>query len=333
MGVHRRWVYLGATLLAAAIVALFAESEEQADHPDGHSVGSPMAPVAAQGTMRGPPPGLGGGVTALAVSAKRIAAGSADGRVVLFDSGSRRIVSGWVAHGGPIHRVRSVEGGWLTAAADGTIARWDETGALLKRHTLGVDAVNDVAEGAGAASQVLGFAATPSVVGGVSSAGEQWRRAGDHGRAAFVVEWRAGAWWTGGADGALRQWDVAGEPVSTTPAHRGWLTALATIDDARFTTAGADRDVILWDPEPTRLTGHSARVVALAATDRYILSGSDDGTARIWRLPAGEPGTVIDVGAPVLAVAILGDTVFTGDRSPRIWVWNAVDGTSRGTMP
>ncbi|PAZ17138.1 hypothetical protein CLM62_03895 [Streptomyces sp. SA15] len=76
-------------------------------------------------------------------------------------------------------------------------------------------------------------------------------------------------------------------------------------DCSRLATASYDNTVALWDlktqaaPQPVRLTGHTDRVssVVFSPNGSVLVSGSADGTARLWRLDAEE------VAADVTATA------------------------------
>jgi len=69
----------------------------------------------------------------------------------------------------------------------------------------------------------------------------------------------------------------------------------------RLYPGGIDKTVRLWDiasgEELRKFKGHSAEVIpfALSPDGKLALSGSDDGTARVWQLQRGE--RYFDVGA------------------------------------
>ena len=83
--------------------------------------------------------------------------------------------------------------------------------------------------------------------------------------------------------------------------HTNWVTSVATTDvDANMIISGSrDKSVILWrlasdgeslgQPE-RRLHGHSHFIsdVTLSSDGQYCLSGSWDGTLRLWDLTTGE---------------------------------------------
>jgi hypothetical protein len=74
---------------------------------------------------------------------------------------------------------------------------------------------------------------------------------------------------------------------------------------APFLIAGArDGKIALQAPDPLLLSGHSAaiRTARFSADFTLLASGSDDGTARLWRFADGA-NLVLPTGAPVLHVA------------------------------
>ena len=106
---------------------------------------------------------------------------------------------------------------------------------------------------------------------------------------------------TGDGRGTVTCWPTDsqandGGPVRTFAAHDGPVHALAEIPRADasplLATAGADGVVRIWDPNTGRqagpeFAGHGARVTSLVAVRAdgivRLVSGTDDGSVRIWR--------------------------------------------------
>ncbi len=95
---------------------------------------------------------------------------------------------------------------------------------------------------------------------------------------------------SGGADGAVRLWDVAGRSEAHRfEGHAGGVLAYGFSADGRWlATAGGDGTVRLWDVagrvEAHRFEGHagSVRACGFSADGRWLATGGDDGTVRLW---------------------------------------------------
>jgi len=126
----------------------------------------------------------------------------------------------------------------------------------------------------------------------------------------------------------------------TLDGHGGWVTALATSMEVpdMLLSASRDKSLILWtltrDDEKfgvakRRLKGHSHYVqdVAISSDGQFALSGSWDGTLRLWDLNTGTTtrnfyGHTKDV----LSVAFSADNrqIVSGSRDRSINLWNTL---------
>ena len=83
--------------------------------------------------------------------------------------------------------------------------------------------------------------------------------------------------------------------------HNGWVTAVATTaeDPNMILTASRDKTIVVWNLQRTdeaygtarrRLCGHSHFVedVIISSDGQFALSGSWDGTLRLWNLSNGQ---------------------------------------------
>jgi WD40 repeat protein len=103
----------------------------------------------------------------------------------------------------------------------------------------------------------------------------------------------SGGW---GGDNAVRVWDVAtGQELRRIPT-RASLEGLAFLPDGqRVLGSLADNTLYLWDvrngEQLHAFQGHTASVMSVAVSrdGRYALTGSRDGTLRLWRLPDPSP--------------------------------------------
>jgi len=122
--------------------------------------------------------------------------------------------------------------------------------------------------------------------------------------------------------------------------HGGWVTAIATTTEEPDMVLSASRDnsIIMWNlvredgkygVARRRLTGHSHYVqdVAISSDGQFALSGSWDGTLRLWDLNTGNT-TRRFVGhtKDVLSVAFSADNrqIVSGSRDKTINLWNTL---------
>ncbi|MBI3464431.1 MAG: hypothetical protein HY000_15455 [Planctomycetes bacterium] len=135
---------------------------------------------------------------------------------------------------------------------------------------------------------------------------------------------------SGGADGALRLWDVQSEQQLDTITVGLPINGLAVSNGRHVLLGLDDNDVRLWDwevrREVKRFRGHTFYVLAvgLSADGRRAVSGSGDRTVRVWDVETGEClATLTGHSDRVRAVAISADgaTVLSGsdDSTVRLW--------------
>jgi guanine nucleotide-binding protein subunit beta-2-like 1 protein len=133
-------------------------------------------------------------------------------------------------------------------------------------------------------------------------------------------------------------------------AHTNWVTAIATSPSMDSTdllvSASRDKSIVVWqlqedavDPQTgapavvgkarRRLTGHSHFVsdVAISSDGQFALSGSWDGTLRLWSLESGSTvKRFIGHQKDVLSVAFSADNrqIVSGSRDKSIKLWNTL---------
>jgi len=133
-------------------------------------------------------------------------------------------------------------------------------------------------------------------------------------------------------------------PRGTMKAHNGWVTAIATTasptqeTENMIVSASRDRTLIVWELTRTEgnygyprrsLQGHSHFVqdVVVSSDGQFALSGSWDGTLRLWDLNTGAT-TRRFVGhtKDVLSVAFSADNrqILSGSRDKSIKLWNTL---------
>ena len=137
---------------------------------------------------------------------------------------------------------------------------------------------------------------------------------------------------SGGEDGTVRVWDLAGGgDRAVLPGHTDWVRAVAvTPDGARAVSGSDDGTVRVWDlaggREEAVLKGHSRPVwsVAVTADGSRAVSGGEDGTVRVWDLAGGREEAVLQGHSrPVWSVAVTPDGLRavsgSGDGTARVW--------------
>jgi len=122
--------------------------------------------------------------------------------------------------------------------------------------------------------------------------------------------------------------------------HKGWVTSIATTIEQpdMLISSSRDKSIIVWHLTraednygiPTkRLTGHGHFVqdVAISSDGQFALSGSWDGTLRLWDLNTGTTTRrFIGHTKDVLSVAFSADNrqIVSGSRDKTINLWNTL---------
>jgi WD40 repeat protein len=137
---------------------------------------------------------------------------------------------------------------------------------------------------------------------------------------------------TGGADRAVRFWDLAtGEQLGPPLMHHTGVIALALSPNGKTVVTGdTDQNVQLWDVANRgrllHLMGHQGGVndATFSPDGRLVVTGSRDRTARLWHVASGKPiGPPLPHQQPVVRVAFGhdGKTILTAtqDQITRSW--------------
>lgn len=118
-------------------------------------------------------------------------------------------------------------------------------------------------------------------------------------------------------DKSIRVWKLAdGTQIAQIDTPAAVNDVVANVDGSRIVSAGADNVIRVWpmpaapDERPDKalleLTGHGQAVTALdflRGTGNQIVSGSLDGTARVWNIDNGSAVRTVNHGGPVRDVA------------------------------
>ena len=115
-----------------------------------------------------------------------------------------------------------------------------------------------------------------------------------------------------GDDGTVRLWDAGQRPADRDPRgphRRGCARWRSRPTATRLASAGDDGTVRLWDAASGRptatLEGHTGgvRAVAFSPDGSRLASASDDGTVRLWDAQHSVPISLLNLAAPVPALA------------------------------
>jgi WD40 repeat protein len=144
----------------------------------------------------------------------------------------------------------------------------------------------------------------------------------------------------GSADRTWRSWSTADgsqTALVTTAAPVGAL--VLSKDGSAVITAGADGVIRVW-PSASKtpvaaplkeLKGHAKAVTSLAVAQGAgtpLVSGSEDGTVRVWDLAAGKQSSQVNHGSPVASVAVRfdGKVMVSAGADKVARVWQVADG-------
>ena len=120
---------------------------------------------------------------------------------------------------------------------------------------------------------------------------------------------------TGGEDGVVRVWGIP--------------QALAAEAEPKEGEAAAEEPP---GPAPIKeLKGHQKKITCLLSVNReggQLLSGSEDGIARLWDAPGGKQLREFNHGSPVRSAAVRedGERLATSGDAPGVALWNLADG-------
>jgi len=129
------------------------------------------------------------------------------------------------------------------------------------------------------------------------------------------------------ADRTLRTWDArTGALLTMFAGHSARITSAAfSPDGLRLVSGSDDRTLRLWDLQTgrnlTTLVGHADRVTTVALSSNSILSGSTDGTVRLWN--AGGLLRTFETAGSVVSVGFSrdGDKLVAASANGAIQLW------------
>lgn len=139
---------------------------------------------------------------------------------------------------------------------------------------------------------------------------------------------------TGSQDRNIRLFNPSTSRLIQTYSAHGYevLDLSVSEDNSRFASVGGDKTVFLWDVATAqtlrRFTGHAARVNAVSfggEGDSVLVSGSFDGTVKVWDLKARSERPIMTLSEAkdsVSSVEVLGSEIFVGSVDGRVRVYD-----------
>ena len=147
-----------------------------------------------------------------------------------------------------------------------------------------------------------------------------------------------------GSDQAIRVWSVSdGALVTEIKSPAGLAAVTLFAGDDHVAAGGADGVLRTWKVAVAakdqrvdkELKGHAGAITALAADASVIVSGGEDKTVRSWDGSKGASLKKMDLGAPVVAIALSAgakQVAAIGRDSTTARIWSAADGKLIGEL-
>jgi WD40 repeat protein len=145
---------------------------------------------------------------------------------------------------------------------------------------------------------------------------------------------------SGGADGTVTVWDLADSkfPQVQTVKLDAAVNAVALSDNGTQLFAASvnliHQYLVADATEVRRISGHTAAVTTLAVAGPQLVSGSADGTVRLWVIATGAAAGQMNHAAAVLFVTVSGDrmAVASCGADKLIKIWNTTGGPAVASL-
>ena len=248
--------------------------------------------AAHQGSVKG---------VAFSPDGQRLASAADDGKVILWDVHSRKLLATLEGHKGEVYSLAfSADGRRLASASrDQTMMLWDVASrkplVTLEGHK---DLVTSVAFSPDGKQLASASADETVILWDLASRKPLVTLEGHRGPVtsiAFSHDGKRLA--SASADETVILWDLhSRKPLATLKGHKSMVLGVAySPDGKRLATAGWDKQVILWDLDKhkplTTFDGHKEPVNGLTFSPdgKQLASASYDQTVILWNLDSGEP--------------------------------------------
>ena len=295
------------------------------------------------------PIGHTGGVLSVCYSpnGQRVASGSWDGTVKVWDANSGELIADCRGHTFVVDSVSYSPDGQRVASGsrDGTVKVWDaNSGELIadcRGHTDQVYIVSYSPDG----QRVASGSCDHTVKVWDANSGELIADCHGHtGRVYSVSYSRDGQRVaSGSSDGTVKVWDAnSGELIADCHGHTDIVNSVCYSPDGQWVASGSDDYTVkVWDAHSGELiadcleltdeinsVSYSPKIncVSYSPNGRWVASGSDDGTVRVWDARSGElVADCLEHTSRVLSVCYSpdGQRLASGSDDGTVKVWDA----------